>query len=373
MSSSPCSSRHGTRRRPSRRQHNFCPRRRSQPSTSAMMPPGSRPTSPSSTARDPEIEQVYYYRWKVYKSHLKDLGDRGYIVTEFLDDVPWAKQPYQSLNDATAFHIHEGRWLRDPRYVNDYVDYMYTGGGNDRHFSEAIADAVYADYLATGGPHRRHEASGHDAVPVSRLGRPLRLFQEPVLHRAAAGCHRVHHLLDRCDGRAGRLHRRERLPALDQQLHVRGRTRHQQALRPGRRPEHRQGRQGVRRSGRCPPRNGGEGPVERRLPALHGPLSGEQPERPLLGLHPGPRTRRVHALVLRSPRCRPEVQRRLASPAVPRRIGRSLRHPHRGAVLPILHEAVPVRQADRSAGVPVERTLLRRSRRLWLWAAWRIC
>ncbi len=99
---------------------------------------------------DPEIEQVYYYRWKVYKSHLKDLGDRGYIVTEFLDDVPWAKQPYQSLNDATAFHIHEGRWLRDPRYVNDYVDYMYTGGGNDRHFSEAIADAVYADYLATG-------------------------------------------------------------------------------------------------------------------------------------------------------------------------------------------------------------------------------
>jgi len=98
----------------------------------------------------PEITQVYYYRWQLYKSHLRDLGDRGYIVTEFLNDVGWAKVPYQSLNDATAFHIEEGRWLKDSRYVNDYIDYMYTGGGNDRHFSEAIADAVYGLYLVNG-------------------------------------------------------------------------------------------------------------------------------------------------------------------------------------------------------------------------------
>ncbi|HEX4053261.1 MAG TPA: discoidin domain-containing protein [Tepidisphaeraceae bacterium] len=96
---------------------------------------------------DSELTQVYYYRWQLYKSHLRDLGDRGYIVTEFLNDVGWAKAPYQSLNDATAFHIHEGRWLKDSRYVNDYIDYMYTGGGNDRHFSEAIPDAVYSLYL----------------------------------------------------------------------------------------------------------------------------------------------------------------------------------------------------------------------------------
>ena len=99
---------------------------------------------------DAELTRTYYYRWQMYKAHLKDLGSRGYIVTEFLDDVGWAKQPYQSLNDATAFHIYEGRWLRDPRYVDDYIDYMYTGGGNDRHFSEGIADATYADYLVTG-------------------------------------------------------------------------------------------------------------------------------------------------------------------------------------------------------------------------------
>jgi hypothetical protein len=99
---------------------------------------------------DPEIQQIYYYRWKLYKAHLRDLGDRGYIVTEFLDDVGWQKHPYASLNDASGFHIYDGRWLKDDRYINDYIDYLYTGGGNDRHFSEAITDATYARYLVNG-------------------------------------------------------------------------------------------------------------------------------------------------------------------------------------------------------------------------------
>jgi hypothetical protein len=98
---------------------------------------------------DPQITRIYYYRWQLYKSHLKDLGRRGYIVTEFLDDVGWALKPYQSLNDATAFHINEGRWLKDNCYLDDYINFMYSGG-NDRHFSEAIAAAVYARYLVNG-------------------------------------------------------------------------------------------------------------------------------------------------------------------------------------------------------------------------------
>jgi len=99
---------------------------------------------------DPLLEQIYYYRWKLFRAHQRDLGARGYITTEFLDDVPWQRAPYASLNDATAMHIYEGRWLRDRRYTNDYIDYMYSGGGNDRHFSESIADAVYARYLVDG-------------------------------------------------------------------------------------------------------------------------------------------------------------------------------------------------------------------------------
>jgi hypothetical protein len=58
-------------------------------------------------------------------------------------------KPYESLNDATAFHINEGRWLKDGRYLDDYINFMYSGG-NDRHFSEAIAAAVYGRYLVNG-------------------------------------------------------------------------------------------------------------------------------------------------------------------------------------------------------------------------------
>jgi len=96
---------------------------------------------------DKKIEGVYYYRWELYKSHLKNLGTNGYIITEFLNTMTWDLKPYNSLNDATGFHIYEGRWLKDKRYVSDYINFMYQKGGNDRHFSEAIADAAYAYYL----------------------------------------------------------------------------------------------------------------------------------------------------------------------------------------------------------------------------------
>ncbi|HEY1787873.1 MAG TPA: discoidin domain-containing protein [Verrucomicrobiae bacterium] len=116
---------------------------------------------------DPQINQIYYYRWQLYKAHLKDLGQRGYIVTEFLDDVGWAWNPYQSLNDATAFHINEGRWIRNQRYMDDYINFMYAGG-NDRHFSESIAAATYGDYLVTGNP----------AVVETNLASMIRVYHQ---------------------------------------------------------------------------------------------------------------------------------------------------------------------------------------------------
>jgi len=96
---------------------------------------------------DKKIQDVYYYRWKLYKAHIRSIGENGYVITEFLDNVSWDKDPYSSLNDATGFHIYEGRWLKNNQYVNGYINYMFGGGGNDRHFSEGISDAAYANYL----------------------------------------------------------------------------------------------------------------------------------------------------------------------------------------------------------------------------------
>jgi len=99
---------------------------------------------------DPEIEQVYYYRWMLYRGHIREIGSQGTTVTEFLDNVSWARQPYTDLNDSASFHLMEGRWLRDPRVVNDLIDHLYSGGGNDRHFSESIAAATEGVTLVTG-------------------------------------------------------------------------------------------------------------------------------------------------------------------------------------------------------------------------------
>ena len=101
---------------------------------------------------DPEIQQIYYYRWKLYRAHIREIGPRGTVVTEFLDNVPWARQPYTDLNDSSSFHLLEGRWMRNPAVINSLIDHLYSGGGNDRHFSESIAAATWSTTLVTGDP-----------------------------------------------------------------------------------------------------------------------------------------------------------------------------------------------------------------------------
>lgn len=98
---------------------------------------------------DPQLDAVYYYRWSLFRAHQRDLGLLGYITTEFADDVSWQREPYASLNDATGFHIAEGRWLNDRRFTDDYVNFMYQGG-NDRHFSDYMAASGWDRYLVDG-------------------------------------------------------------------------------------------------------------------------------------------------------------------------------------------------------------------------------
>lgn len=107
---------------------------------------------------DAQIQQIYYYRWKLYRSHIREIGAQGTTVLEFLDDVPWAGEPYTDLNDSSSFHILEGRWLRNPAIVDSLIDHLYVGGGNDRHFSESIAAATEASTRVTGNaePGIRH-------------------------------------------------------------------------------------------------------------------------------------------------------------------------------------------------------------------------
>ncbi|KAM0216903.1 hypothetical protein ACHAQD_007622 [Fusarium lateritium] len=101
---------------------------------------------------DKSITDVYYYRWKIFRTHQRNLGSNGFISTEFLDNVSWQNKDWASLNDASIFHLNEGRWCRDPRYKQDYAKFMYSKDSNPRQYTEAIAAGVWNNYLVDGDP-----------------------------------------------------------------------------------------------------------------------------------------------------------------------------------------------------------------------------
>lgn len=105
---------------------------------------------------DANINGVYYYRWGSFKQALRyTTPGTGYISTEY-DQPVWysGNATYSGLSDAAGYHILDGRWLRDPTYTDDYLNYWLRGSGSAsaRSFSEWITDAAYQRYLTTGDP-----------------------------------------------------------------------------------------------------------------------------------------------------------------------------------------------------------------------------
>jgi hypothetical protein len=98
---------------------------------------------------DKKLEQVFYYRWKMYKAHIRNVGQNEFVITEFINHVPWDRDPYCTINAAAMHHIYEGRWLKDGRYMDGYLNNLFKGG-NDRRYSESVADAAYARFLVNG-------------------------------------------------------------------------------------------------------------------------------------------------------------------------------------------------------------------------------
>lgn len=99
---------------------------------------------------DSIIEQTYYYRWWTFRKHLKQTPD-GFIFTEFIIPVKHAGR-YNALSCATGHHIYEGRWLRNPAYLDQYIRYWYIADAQQKaprfhQFSSWVADAVYNRFL----------------------------------------------------------------------------------------------------------------------------------------------------------------------------------------------------------------------------------
>jgi hypothetical protein len=82
---------------------------------------------------DQEINEIYYFRWWTYRKHIKETP-AGFIITEFLPPVGWAGK-YNSIDCAAGHHLHEGRWLANPQYLDDYSLFWFREGGEPRRYS----------------------------------------------------------------------------------------------------------------------------------------------------------------------------------------------------------------------------------------------
>ena len=98
---------------------------------------------------DREIMDVYYYRWAMYKRHFRNLGELGYIITEFAPSVSW-EGPYSGISAAAGHHIYEGRWMKNRTYIDDYIRFWLKGPGNQFQYSSWLCDAIYNYYLIKG-------------------------------------------------------------------------------------------------------------------------------------------------------------------------------------------------------------------------------
>ena len=116
---------------------------------------------------DKEIEETYYFRWWTFRKHIKNTDD-GFVITEFLPDVNWSKK-HNTINCPAAHHIYEGRWLKDPKYISEYINFwLYKSGDVIRQYSFWIADAI----LAFNNIHR------NDSILSNQLGPLVNNYNE---------------------------------------------------------------------------------------------------------------------------------------------------------------------------------------------------
>ena len=102
---------------------------------------------------DAQLDTTYYYRWELVTRHLTYGSPRtGYTYTEFIDRPFWSGA-YGAISCPAGHQLYEVRWLREPRYAQDYARYWFrTPGAQPRNYSTWLADSVWAVQMVHGDP-----------------------------------------------------------------------------------------------------------------------------------------------------------------------------------------------------------------------------
>lgn len=99
------------------------------------------------------FEEIYYFRWWTFRKHIRSTP-QGFALTEFLVPRSYADQ-HNLISCALGHHIMEGRWLRDPRAVNENLHVWFRGNQGKpmaklHKFSNWAAFAAFQKYLVDG-------------------------------------------------------------------------------------------------------------------------------------------------------------------------------------------------------------------------------
>lgn len=109
---------------------------------------------------DKDIDLTYYYRWELLTMHLV-YGDpvTGYASTEFIDR-PWWSGSFGTISCPVGHQLYDFRWLRDQRYLEDYVKYwLNEPGAQPQNYTNWLGDAVWQGYKV-----KRDEAFAHEVL-----------------------------------------------------------------------------------------------------------------------------------------------------------------------------------------------------------------
>ena len=108
-----------------------------------------------------DLEETYYFRWWTFRKHIKSTED-GFVITEFLPEVSWSMK-HNTINCPAGHHIYEGRWLKDSKYISEYIDFWLNKSGEGiRQYSFWIADA----FVAFNNIHRNDSIISKQLQPL---------------------------------------------------------------------------------------------------------------------------------------------------------------------------------------------------------------
>ncbi|MBE6700571.1 MAG: hypothetical protein E7582_01590 [Ruminococcaceae bacterium] len=83
---------------------------------------------------DATLEEIYYFRWWTFRKHIKHTCD-GYVITEFLPNVPWASL-HNAIVAPFGHQVNEAKWLKCGKEIlADYTQFYLDKKGNIYDYS----------------------------------------------------------------------------------------------------------------------------------------------------------------------------------------------------------------------------------------------